>query len=103
MPVVALGALATAMLSRQYGETGSLAALEMGELRAHAPDPDHPYARLLAATLKDFTEMDREAIWTWAVALIGPLDDARREADRRWEWLIVSEIVACCRSMLKRR
>jgi len=103
MAIVALPALATAMLTRQYEEIRSLVSLELGALRPHAPVPAHPYAKLLEATLKDFRVMTRDEIWSWTVALIGPLDEARRETDREWEWMITREIDAACRVMQGRR
>ena|SRR5207302_5705919 len=99
MAIVALAALATAMFARRYDEVRSLVDLELGGLRPHIPAPEHPYATLFQATLADFRVMPRDELWTWAIACLGPLDEARRDDDRPWEWLITAEVAEAAKLM----
>ncbi len=103
MAVVALPALATAVLSRRYDEVASLTDLEISALRGHAPTSGHPYSSLLRATLSDFRSMDNIQLHTWAVGLPVSLEEARREGDQLWEWVIVSQLRTIAQRLAGRR
>jgi|GEM_PF-6660828 len=100
MAVVALPVLATALVTQRYDEVTSLVELELNALRPHSPAGGHPYSSLLQATLADFKSMEHHELHSWAVSLAAPLEEARREGDEMWEWVIVSELRAICRRFL---